>query len=245
MQVSLINFTGQGTPDPARHAANILLFTKNTRLQMTPNGMDDIATRDDRTVLHELEYMTRTIPSSWEFVDYTFLFCDVTRAFTHQLVRTRTGSYAQQTMRVLNKKGFQVYPGPTIQEDEKRMQRYNAACDAIQAAYDELIDDGAAIEDARGLLPTNILTNIVAKFSLRTVCELLRKRVSGRVQEEYRRMMAGMREECLRVHPFASMFFDRTFDKASHELEAMVKLLPIPPDKRTDMVKLIDQMRQS
>jgi thymidylate synthase ThyX len=46
-----------------------------------------------------LDYISKTIRSSWEFVDYTFQITGVTRAFTHQFVRTRTGSYAQQSQR--------------------------------------------------------------------------------------------------------------------------------------------------
>ena len=36
MKVTLIDYTGAGTPDPARHAANVLVFTKRTRLEMDP-----------------------------------------------------------------------------------------------------------------------------------------------------------------------------------------------------------------
>jgi hypothetical protein len=50
-------------------------------------------------VLEELDYIAKTIRSSWEMVDYTFQITGVTRAFTHQFVRTRTGSYAQQSQR--------------------------------------------------------------------------------------------------------------------------------------------------
>jgi thymidylate synthase ThyX len=55
-----------------------------------------------------------------------------------------------------------------------------------------------AIEDARGVLPTNIHTNIVAKFDLRTLADTMRKRASTRTQGEYRDVMDGMKDAVLK-----------------------------------------------
>ena len=108
MDVRLIDCTGFGTADPARYAAERLVFTKQTRLEMRPGLLAEIEAWPDERIEQELDYMANTIPSSWEFVTYTFLITDVTRAFTHQFVRTRTASYAQQTMRVLNVNGWEL-----------------------------------------------------------------------------------------------------------------------------------------
>lgn len=243
MDVQLIDYTGCGSPDPARHAANVLVFTKNTRLEMRAGMMDEIAAWPWEKVKEELAYMANTIPSSWEFVNYTFLINDVTRAFTHQFVRTRTGSYAQQTMRVLNKKGWTYATGPTVAEGELGSS-YDACMDVIADTYDELISHGAKIEDARGVLPTNIHTNIVAKFDLRTLADTARKRASSRTQGEYRDVMDAMLAEVERVHPWASMFLGRTFDRSAHELEGAISDLCRDDDqKRVNLIKLIDQMR--
>ena len=243
MDVQLIDYTGCGSPDPARHAANVLVFTKNTRLEMRAGLMADIAAWPWERIEEELEYMANTIPSSWEMVNYTFLINDVTRAFTHQFVRTRTGSYAQQTMRVLNKKGWTYHHGPTVAEGELGSS-YDACMDVIADTYDELISNGAKIEDARGVLPTNIHTNIVAKFDLRTIADTARKRASSRTQGEYRDVMEAMLAEVQRVHPWTSMFLGRTFDRSAHELENAISDLCRDDDKRrVDLIKLIDQMR--
>ena len=63
MKVSLINYTGAGTPDPARHAANVLVFTKQTRLAMEPGLLHDIAQWPWPKIEAELQYMASTIPS--------------------------------------------------------------------------------------------------------------------------------------------------------------------------------------
>lgn len=245
MEVKLIDYTGAGAADPARHAANLLVFTKQTRLEMKPGLLDDIAAWPQERINEELRYMANTIPSSWEFVSYVFLINGVTRGFTHQFVRTRTGSYAQQTMRVLNVNGWDYGTGPTIQGDVFRQHEYDHCMSRIAKTYNDLIDMGAKIEDARGVLPTNILTNIVAKFDLRTLADTMRKRASTRTQGEYRDVMDAMKAEVLRVHPWTELFFNRTFDVAAAELEAALLDLPIEAAHRTDLIKLIDQMRMT
>lgn len=243
MDVQLIDFTGAGAADPARAAANVLVFTKQTRMEMVPGLMDQIALWPQAKIDKELAYMANTIPSSWEFVEYKFLINGVSRAFTHQFVRTRTGSYAQQTMRVLNVSGWDHLIGPTIAVDDARRQHYLDAIAAVAGEYDWQVANGAAIEDARGILPTNILTNIVAKFDLRTLADTVRKRSSSRTQGEYRAVLEAMIAEVKRVHPWASMFLERTFDLAAGELEREIIACVPPGSQRMAMIKLLDQMR--
>jgi flavin-dependent thymidylate synthase len=249
MEVKLIDYTGAGAADPARHAANVLVFTKQTRLEMNAGLFEEIEGWDWSRIESELAYMANTIPSSWEFVEYKFLITGVTRGFTHQFVRTRTASYAQQTMRVLNVNGWGYGTGPTVAENPERKEEYDACMGSIADVYDKLIDMGAKIEDARGVLPTNIHTNLVAKFDLRTMSDTARKRASSRTQGEYRDVMDAMKEEVMRVHPWTKLFFERTFDKAAAELEDRItvicKQIGAGDVVRTNLIKLIDQMRMT
>ena len=103
----------------------------------------------------ELDYMLKTIKSSWEFVDYTFEIRDVTRAFTHQFVRNRLGSYAQQSQRTVDMEGFGYYTPPAILEEPRAKELYDDAMKEINQAYQRLREYVPA-EDARGVLPTNI-----------------------------------------------------------------------------------------
>lgn len=246
MKVSLIDCTGMGTPDPARHAANLLVFTKSTRLTMSPGLMSEIASWDDGKIHQELTYMANTIPSSWEFVQYTFLIEGVSRGFTHQFVRTRTASFAQQTMRVLNVsdgQGWDYVVGPTVGKDPGLRNRYAECMSSIGRTYKALIEDGAAIEDARGVLPTNIQTNIVMGCNLRTLVDLVRKRSSPRTQGEYRDVLFAMKDAVMQVHPWASLFIDQDFDKAARELDAEIGSLK-DADQKIRMMKLVDQLRR-
>lgn len=244
MKVTLIDYTGIGNPN-SDHAINVLIFTKSTRLNMSPGLMNDIAAWPIEKKLKELEYMANTIPSSWEFVDYTFMIEGVTRAFTHQFVRSRQFSFAQQTMRVLDVStgpGWSFHRGPTIENDDERLYHYDNAMLGIDKAYKEQIAAGAAIEDARGLLPTNILTNIVGKCNMRTFVELVRKRSSPRTQSEYRDVLEAMKAEVRRVHPWIDLFIDRNIDKAIADLQDMISQCAIG-EVATKMTKLLDQIR--
>jgi len=250
MKVSLIDCTGMGTPDPADYAASLLIFTKNTRLEMKPGGLADIQAWPWKRKEEELRYMANTIPSSWEFCHYTFLIQDVTRAFTHQLVRTRTASFAQQTMRVLNVEGWDYGTGPTIEADAALLAEYNDAMSKVRLCYDNLIHpvfgSGAAVEDARGILPTNMHTNIVMSCNLRTLAEMVRKRSSPRTQGEYRDFISLAKSAVITMHHWAEIFFDQDFDKAAADLcRQLTDATALSNNQRVSMIKLVDQMRSA
>ena len=64
MKVKLISYTND--------AVNVLLFTKNTRLMNDEDAYEKISKWEWEQKQAELDYMLKTIKSSWEFVDYTF-----------------------------------------------------------------------------------------------------------------------------------------------------------------------------
>ncbi len=249
MKVTLIDYTGRGVDDDGRYAANLLVFTKSTRLKMNPGLLAEIAAKPWDEILKELEYMAKTIPSSWEFAHLTFSIEGVTRAFTHQFVRSRTCSFAQQTMRVLDVDGWEYGTGPTI-EDHKYSAKpmYDHEMARIAALYSDMIKQGVAIEDARGILPTNILTNICVSMNLRTFVEMIQKRSSPRVQGEYRQVLEAMEQEVMKVWPWAEMFINSSFNQAAKELDKEIAELQehgiISTEMKLRVMKLVDQMRQ-
>jgi len=237
MKVTLISHT--------QDAQDILMFTKATRLTMSPSLMEEIKDRPHQEKMDELEYMANTIPSSWEFVDYVFLVEGVSRAYTHQQVRTRQASYAQQTMRVLDMGDFEYIYSDKIAADPVAVKIVDDALDAIKLAYTGLINMGHAVEDARGVLPTNISTNIVCKFNLRTFVELAKARTGGRTQGEYQKVLNGMVDEVLAVHPWAEKFLFQQGRDYFAEIEAFAEeqyggdLLA-----KGKLLKIVDKMRK-
>ena len=148
MKVTLISTTPE--------AMELLIFTKSTRLTMSPGLMDEIRAWPEEKKLAELDYMANTIPSSWEFVDYVFMIEGVSRAFTHQFVRSRNASYAQQTMRVLNMGEYDYVYTDRVNNDIQARGIVDIVNENIRLGYNKLIELGLPAEDARGILPTNI-----------------------------------------------------------------------------------------
>lgn len=242
MRVTLMDYTGSGH-DPW-HAADLIIFAKNTRIKMEPDGFQRIKEWPIERKLEELNYIVNTIRASWEFVDYTFLMEEVTRAFTHQFVRHRTCSFAQQTMQILNVKGFTVEMPKSF--NQQKQMKWEQAVRKIAETYDDLIENGATVEEARGLLPTNIHTNIVAKMNLRTLVDIVHARVSPRNLGEFRDVCVEMMERVNEVHPWAHVFFERTVDTVTRDFDhELLDLRTREPEKATKMMKLVDQMRRA
>lgn len=256
MRVTPIYYTGMGMD--ASFAAALMIFTKNTRLKMASDGLDAIRKWPEERMDVELAYMANTIRSSWEFCDYVFLLEDVTLAFTQQLLRTRHGSYAQQTMQVLQVDATNVEPprgewyeagvDPAALSNTRAADMrmlWDATVRAIGSSYEQLIGLGATVEEARGLLPRNIRTNIVVKFNLRTLVEVLHSRISPRNLGEYRDVAVAMRSRVLEVHPWAHHFVDQTRDRVLAMMdEELAALRDSDPGRATRMLKLVDQIRR-
>jgi flavin-dependent thymidylate synthase len=222
MNVELIDYTGCGHVDPADYAAKFLIYTKSTRLEQSAMTRASIDTWPRERVKEELDYITKTIRSSWEFIDYTFQISGVTRAFTHQFVRTRTGSYAQQSQRSVDMStGIEVVMPESVLAAGKEPS-WSRVVNPIEQLNVELREAGVPTEDCRGMLPTNIKTNIIAKFNLRTMADLCGKRDNPRAQGEYTKVYRKMAAAAFKVHPWIGPFLypERT---ATPHLDALLR----------------------
>jgi hypothetical protein len=251
MKVTLIDWTGAGRDDPW-YAASIMIWTKRTRTEMSPGGLKEIIAWPEEKKVVELKYMAATVPSSWEFCDAMFLIEGATRAFTHQFVRTRTLSFAQQAMQVLRMdqgNGWDYHTGTTIAGNPSAEAIYDEAMRTIAQTYTALIEvHGVHTEDARGVLPTNILTNIVAKGNLRVWADLLRKRASPRNQGarpgsdgEWALAHREIKRLLVEALPWTTLFLNRTADVVAADMYAMLEGVT---DKlmRTNLTKGVDQL---
>jgi thymidylate synthase (FAD) len=194
MDTQLIKYT--------KDAERLLVFSKRTRHMSDISSYREVLDMDEEEIQGNLDYVFNTISSSWEFIDYTFLICDVTRAFTHQLVRHRVGTaFAQQAQRVATQKDFGYLATGSCSENET----YHNAMRDIQASYDKLIDiDECRPQDARGILPTNVYTNILFKVNLRALSDMLCVRLCVRAQGEFQLVAREMQSLVISVHPWAS-----------------------------------------
>lgn len=199
MRVTLLSHT----PD----ALNLLLRTKGTRL----GSKDDPAQWSAEKKREHLDYMRDTIKSSWEFCSYVFEIEGVSRNFTHQLVRTRSASYAQESQRTVDVRDH-VLIEPTFTGSEMQMkaqrESWNEARERSMSAYTDMIDDGLPVQDARGVLPSSISTSIIAQFNLRTLSDMGKVRLCTRTIGEYQSAFRAMRDAVIEVHPWAAEFIE-------------------------------------
>jgi thymidylate synthase ThyX len=207
------------TPD----ALELLIYTKSTRLQ-GKQTLEDIKSWSMGKKLEHLAYMRDTIKSSWEFVDYMFEIHGVSRAFTHQFVRTRdqagiddpafgepdanpaVAAFAQESMRTVNvaENGF-VRPTGIKPEN---VEMFDVMMEGEFKMYSGLIAASEPPQNARGVLGMSVATSIIVKLSLRALHHMAEVRLCTRTQGEYQYVFRMMRDRVIEVHPWAVDFIN-------------------------------------
>ena len=240
----LIEFTGKGRADEQWHAAHLLIFTKGTRLNMDAQRIQAVQDMSAEEMEKELKYMASTIPSSWEFIDVTFLLTNVTRACAQQITRSRNASFAMQSQRVTDMS--QMESLNPFEEGSENANRFDAAEHVVKLAYIGMLGDGAAPQDARGILPMNVGSNLVAKYNFRAFVELVRARSSLRVQGEYSDLIQQMKAAVIAAWPWSEPFFENPQQKAIGMLEEIAERIGIETGKGDgwDIAKAIDLLRK-
>ena len=181
------------------HALELLLYTKNTRLRQEVT-MSDILAWDMEKKLEHLDYMKKTIQSSFEFVTYVFDIYGVSRNFTHQLVRTRNAVYAQESQRTVDVRDAKV-----LGLDNEKAIRW---AEQTIVGYAEMVDEGVPVQDARNILPTGIETSITMGTNLRELAHMAEVRLCTRTQGEYQKVFKEMKERIVEVHPWAESLIE-------------------------------------
>jgi flavin-dependent thymidylate synthase len=169
-----------------------------------------------------------------EAVDIHFLFEGVDRGFTHQLVRERIASYAQESHRFTvigdlaravtlppSLHGTQPYDDhqgmPSTKQAQRWRDRWDRTMDYIAREYEALVSDGMPQEDARGLLPTATATRIHQVVDLRTLSHHAGNRLCTQAQFHWRDVYRQIIDE-IRNYPIRGgqgkvlPFFDWQFE---------------------------------
>jgi len=131
-----------------------------------------------------------------EFVSTTWILKNVSRAFQQQLTRTRHASFSIQSMRVILKAGFAENGHYTMPSDldEFGQEYFHEKMLIVQNEYDGLIANGMQIEEARGILPMNIHSDISMCINLNALYHMLGQRLCVHTQWEFRQVAAQMKQ---------------------------------------------------
>ena len=168
----------------------------------TYKGRMDAAPRDVEEIWSNLDDIDQTkLQTPLEFIHMTWLIKDVTRAFTHQLVRYRVGtSFCQESMRFFGKhRVFRILATHRAATTSVGIVAYSfAVTEAIQQ-YVNMLDRDIPSQDARGILPTNILSNIFFDCSLRTLQNIIPQRLCCQAQQgEWQPVLQEMRKQIMK-----------------------------------------------
>lgn len=118
--------------------------------------------------------------------------CD--RGVSHEIVRHRIASYSQESTRYCNyskeKFGKELtFIKPVFwEEDSKEYQHWKNLMKKTEASYNELIEMGAAPQEARSILPNSLKTEIVITMNLREWRHFFRLRTSKKAHPQMRQI---------------------------------------------------------
>ena len=150
------------------------------------------------------EFIQRIVRSGHESViehgSCTVRFiCD--RGVSHELVRHRLAAYSQESTRYANyakeRFGSEIsVVRPTFwNEDSKAFALWRESMEKCEAAYMELLRQGATPQQARAVLPNSLKTEVVMTANFREWRHVFRLRCSKAAHPQIREVMIPLLEE--------------------------------------------------
>jgi flavin-dependent thymidylate synthase len=184
------------TPDPLGAVAAFSMMYEGRVVR-------DLAEITDEERRHYFDECFKTaLKTPLEAIDLHFMVEGLTRASWDQMVRQRTAVFAGESLRFAVKPDLKesVRPGPLV-NDKRNRRLWDDAIDTVSDAYHALIANGVPAEDARGLLPMNVLTRGHWKTNLRNLEAEVGKRLCTQAQFEWRLIHADLRRSIREYKP--------------------------------------------
>jgi thymidylate synthase (FAD) len=192
MNVKLLGFT----PNPEKLPA---MAAKLTHDKAKPEDLEKTTDKELQAILKHVMNLGHT--SVIEHACFTFAISDVSRSLTHQLVRHRIASYAQQSQRYVNLNEPNYVTPPKIANNKKMKKAYDETMKNIWEQYNKLLEVGLPAEDARFILPNGACTNIIVTMNARSLLNFFELRCCLHAQWEIRELANKMLREVKKVAP--------------------------------------------
>jgi thymidylate synthase (FAD) len=192
MNVKLIGYT----PNPEKIPA---MAAKLTHSKIKPEELEKSNDKELKAILKQVMNFGHT--SVIEHTLFTFAISDVSRSLTHQLVRHRIASYAQQSQRYVNLNEPNFVTPPKIIKNKKMKKTYDEIMKKIWVEYNKLIKIGIPTEDARYILPNATCTNIIVTMNARSLLNFFELRCCLHAQWEIRQLANKMLRDVKKVAP--------------------------------------------
>ena len=135
-----------------------------------------------------------------EFADITVRFV-TDRGVTHELVRHRVCSFAQESTRYVAYKGDMEFIRPVwfkecqIDGAVNKSTIWLDACEQSERAYHAMMDCGASPQEARQVLNNSVKTEICMKANIREWRHIFKLRTSKAAHPQMRALMISLLDE--------------------------------------------------
>jgi thymidylate synthase (FAD) len=190
-------------PDPNEAARTVAAFAETTFGDIPdPRWMHST---EARKIAQDAAEFKHVIPNALETVALTFTIDGVSRACTHQLVRTRVGAgFGQFSQRANHLGGFNMRIPESFYQflDPKLLSRYIESLDHLNRFYNAAVDAGVPYQDARFVVPEGVETSITVTYNLLALIGTVRRRVCNRMQWEINYIARRMADETVKQLPW-------------------------------------------
>ncbi len=160
----------------------------------------------------------------------TVEFNNVSRGFTHELVRHRLASYTQESTRYVDESNFRVVIPPGKDPDEKLVElslpngtklkiSFREWMELNEQIYRGLRDVGWVPQDARQVLPTAIKSQIVMTANFREWRHVFRLRCAPDAHWEIRQVMVNLLKDVQKRVPIIFDDFEIDEEKITAHLK--------------------------
>jgi len=153
-----------------------------------------------------------------EWVTVVFEISGVSRGLTHELVRTRQASFAQQSMRHTDMGAADLrMPDEIISHpDPLVMQNWMKTVKTARKTYQDLVDADVPYQDARTVLPIATETYIIASYPLKVFLDTYQYRACWMFYPEivylFNQMRIALVKECPWLSPYILISCEKTKD---------------------------------
>lgn len=143
-----------------------------------------------------------------------FEISGVSRACTHQLVRTRKAAFHQQSSRyTFMGEKFNIRMPATVAKNAKAKSIFERIASQTRKAYEDLADLNIPYQDCRFVAPIGIETYIICEYPLKTFIDTYGYRACSMFQWEILYVFRKMKEELVKVHPWMKPYIKISCEK--------------------------------
>ena len=144
----------------------------------------------------------KVLPNTLETIPVTFSIQGISRATTHQLVRSRVGAvFGQQGGRDNNWSDFNLRVPGTF-AGVMSASKVEALQVLANSLYKDAIEGGVPFQDARYILPMGLETSLVVSYNLLSFKGLADRRLCNRMMWETNYVVRAMTDLVVQAFPF-------------------------------------------